>query len=137
MSQRVTEIRQPLHLRRALARLLCIGLGGRRSRPGIPTLALLMKHEDDGQDDQRRHERESGAALHLARQIEDVANRLRGSDDDGDGQTNKQRPILPARDFHGDLKHCSPKPARRKCKTSRSACPFPPLRAVALGPEPL
>ena len=102
-SQRLTEVGQPLHLGRARTRLPRVGLGCRRLRPGFLTLALLMEHEDDRQDDQGRHEREARAVLDLARQIHEIANRLRGDDDEGDGQADEQRPILPPDDFHWDF----------------------------------
>ena len=50
-----------------------VGFGGRRLRSAsLLPLALLVEDEDDGEDDERGHEREAGAPLDLARQIEQV-----------------------------------------------------------------
>ena len=71
------------------------------ARLGLLPFALLMEQEDDGQDDQRRDERQAGALLHVAREIEEVADRPREDDDQGDREAAEQHPVLATHHIHG------------------------------------
>ena len=89
-AQRLAEGDEALHLGRARRRFLRIGFGHGRVRACFATLALLMEDEDDGEDDERRHERQAGAPLDVARQIEQVPDRFREDDDQGDREADEQ-----------------------------------------------
>ena len=88
-----------------------VGFGGRGSRPGFLTLALLMEDEDDREDDQRRHQREPGAALDVARQIQEVADRLRETTISATARPPSSTRSCRATRFMGTFRHCSPKAA--------------------------
>ena len=59
-----------------------------------------MKEQDGGQDDQCRHERKPRPPFHVAREIEEVANRAGEQDDQGNGETTEQKPVLPTDEIH-------------------------------------
>ena len=62
-----------------------------------------MEQEHDGEDDERRHQRQAGAPLDLARQVEEVLNRLREHDDQRDREARQQRPVLTTDKFMGTI----------------------------------
>ena len=99
-AQCLAEGDEQLHFRRARRRFLRIGFGHGRVRACFATLALLVDDEDDGEDDERGNERQAGAPLDVARQIEQVPDRFREDDDQSDREADEQCPILPGDEVH-------------------------------------
>jgi hypothetical protein len=78
-----------------------VGLGRRGSRLVFLALVVLMKDEDDRQDDQCREEGKPRMLLDVSSQVEEVPDRLREHHKHRGREADQQDPILTAQQVHG------------------------------------
>ena len=122
------NVHEALHLGRARAGLQGVGLRRRGVRLGFLPLALLMEEEDDRQDDEGRHQRQAGAPLDVAGQIQQVADRPGKHDDQSDREAAEQHPVLPRDQIHGTCRTVAQSAGHGKMKSTWVENPPPSRR---------
>ena len=98
--QRLAEHHQLLELFGARARLEGFGGRGGRFRLHLAALRILVEHEHDQENQQRRAQRDAVGLFDIARGVEDVLDRPLEDDQQGEGEPREEEGVLPADDAY-------------------------------------
>ena len=103
-AERLTEHHEALQFGRAPFGLNRARLRGGGLLSGLLTPPLQVVQKDDRENNQRRHERQAGGPLDVARQVQQVADRSREHHNKGDGETGQQDSVLTTDKTHGIIR---------------------------------